>query len=87
VGALRYVLVIALVGGLALATVSEHVERTRLGYDLRKTERERVRLLEKRKAARLGYERAVAPERLQKRAQALGVASEAELRTLAGARK
>ncbi|MGE0712476.1 MAG: hypothetical protein AB7N76_01355 [Planctomycetota bacterium] len=79
-GALRYVSVIVLVGALALATVSEHVERTRLGYELRKLEQERVRLVERRKAARLAYERAVVPEHLRERAAALGVASEAELK-------
>lgn len=86
-GALRYILVIVLVGVLAALTVAEHTERTRLGYELRKLERERVKLIEQRKAARLGYEQRVVPEHLRDRAEALGVASEAELNALVGERR
>lgn len=83
--ALRYLLVIALVGVLAVLTVAEHVERTRLGYEVRALEEERARLVEAEKVRRLEYEQAVVPERLVERARALGVASDAELGALTGA--
>ena len=83
-GALRYLLVIALVGVLSILTVAEHVERTRLGYAIRELEGERSRLQEEEKAARLAYERAVVPERLVERAVTLRVATEAELAALTG---
>jgi hypothetical protein len=84
VGALRYLLVIALVGVLAVLTVAEHVERTQLGYSVRILEKDRARLVEEQKAARLAYEQAVVPERLVKRAAALKVATPTELATLTG---
>jgi hypothetical protein len=84
VGALRYLLVIALVGVLSILTVTEHVERTRLGYAIRELERERGRLAEEEKAARMAYERAVVPERLVERAVTLKVASRPELAALTG---
>ena len=83
-GAVRYLLVIALVGLLSVLTVGEHVERTRLSYSIRELERERARLLEEQKQARLAYERAVVPERLIERATALGIASADELQALTG---
>lgn len=83
-GALRYVLMILLVGALALLSVAEHVERTRLGYELRGLEERRDRLREEEQARRLASERALVPERLIERAVALRVAPEAELRALAG---
>ena len=85
-GALRYLLVIALVGTLALATVGEHVDRTRLGYELRELERERARLAEEEKTARLAYEQAVVPEQLRERAEELKVAEPSELAVLLGSR-
>lgn len=85
--ALRYLLVIALVGVLALLTVADHVDRTRVGYDLRGLEERRARLLEEEKAARLAYERAAVPDRLMVRAEALGVAKRADLLALAGRRE
>ncbi len=85
VAGLRYVLVIALVGALAVLTVAEHVEQTRLGYAARELEERRARLVEDEKAARLAYERAVVPERLVERAVALGVARAEDLRALTGA--
>lgn len=78
-GVLRYLLVIALAGFLAILTVAEHVERTRLGYAVRALETERAQLLEEEKAARLAYEQAVVPERLVARAVELGVATADEL--------
>lgn len=83
-GALRYLLVIALVGALSILTVAEHVRRTQLGYSVRTLEKDRSRLLEEQKGARLAYEQAVVPERLVKRATALKVATPAELATLTG---
>lgn len=83
-GTLRYVLVIALVSALALLTVSEHVKRTKIGYELRTLDKERVRLREVKKAAQLDYERAVVPERLRERAAELEIASPTELTALAG---
>lgn len=83
--ALRYLLVIALVGVLAVLTVAEHVERTRLGYEVRALEEERARLVEEEKSCRLEYEQAVVPERLAERARALGIASDVELSAFTGA--
>lgn len=83
--ALRYLLVIVLVGLLAVLTVAEHVDRTRLGYEVRALEEERTRLIEEEKSCRLTYEQAIAPERLVERARALGVASDDELKALTGA--
>ena len=84
---LRYLLVIALIGLLALLSVTEHVERTRVGYSIRKLEREQSELLEEQKAAELLYERAVVPERLLERAADLRVADSAELQALVGAQR
>lgn len=86
-GALRYLLVIALLGVLSILTVAEHVKRTRLGYEVRRLEQRRARLLEERKAAQLAYERAVVPEQLIVQARALGVAEPSELQALSGVRK
>ncbi|MBX3467474.1 MAG: hypothetical protein KF878_11335 [Planctomycetes bacterium] len=83
--ALRYLLVIALVGVLAVLTVAEHVERTRLGYEVRALEEERARLVEEEKVRRLEFEQAAVPERLVERARALDVAGQAELEALTGA--
>jgi hypothetical protein len=83
-GALRYLLVIVLVGLGALLTVAEHVDRTRLGYSIRELEQEQGRLVETEKAARLAYEQAVVPERLVERAEALKVASPDELASVTG---
>lgn len=81
----RYLAVIGAVGLVALSTVCEHVEATRLAYEARELEVEKARLEEETKACRLRYEQASAPERLQERAVALGVASRDELATLTGA--
>lgn len=83
----RYLAVIGAVGLVALSTVCEHVEATRLAYEARELEVEKARLVEETKASRLRYEQAAAPERLQTRAVELGVASEAELAALTGAPK
>ena len=80
----RALLVIALVGLLALLTVADHVERTKLGYEARQLEERRARLVEEEKAARLAWERAVVPERLVERAEALGIAGKPELLALVG---
>ncbi len=82
-GVARYLLVIGLIGCLALLTVAEHAERTRIGYALRELETERARLAEEEKAARLAYERAVVPEGLLERAAAVAVGTPAELQGLA----
>ena len=86
-GALRYLLVIALLGVLSILTVAEHVKRTQIGYEVRKLEQRRARLLEERKAAQVAFEQAVVPEQLIQRSGALGVADPAELRALSGVRK
>ena len=86
-GAVRYVLLILLVGALALCTVAEHVERTRLGYELRGLMERRDRLREEEEARRLAVERALVPERLVERGVALGLAPEVELRALVGAQR
>ena len=65
----RYLAVIGAVGLVALSTVCEHVEATRLAYEARELEVERARLVEDTKASRLRYEQASAPERLQERAE------------------
>lgn len=70
---LRYLLVIGMIGALALITVAEHAERTRIGFALRELETERARLTEEEKAARLAFERAVVPEQLLERAAAIGI--------------
>jgi len=67
---------------IGLATVSEHVERVRIGYELRRFEQEHRRLVEERKARRLIWERYAAIERIGERAVALGVVSETTLREL-----
>ncbi len=72
---LRYLLVIGVIGGLALITVAEHAERTRIGFALRELETERARLAEEEKTARLAFEQAVVPERLLERAAAIGVSA------------
>jgi len=81
----RYLLVVALVGALAILTVAEHVERTKLGYEIRELEEERDRLAEEEKTARLAYEQAAVPERLVDRAVALGVVEPGDVEGLTGA--
>lgn len=81
-GVVRYLLVIALLGVLAILTVAEHVERTRLGYEVRELEREVRKLEERRKSSVMAYERACAPERVIDRAEALHVVGVSELDSL-----
>jgi hypothetical protein len=86
VSVLRYLSVIALVGVLSVVTVADHVERTRLGYEVSDLESELERLRAEETAARLSYEQAAVPERLCEVAVELEVADAAELRDLTGAR-
>ena len=78
----RYFALVAVATGIAIASVHEHVERTRLGYEARTLEREVRRLEETRRAAIVEREHAAAPEKLLVRARAFGIASEPELRAL-----
>jgi hypothetical protein len=78
----RYLALVAVATGLAIATVHQHVERTRLGYETRELERELQRLEEAKKAAQLELAAASARERLLVRARAFDIASESELRAL-----
>jgi hypothetical protein len=78
----RYLALVAAATGIAIATVHQHVERTRLGYEARALEREIDRAKEARRSALLEREHAAAPERLVARARACNIASEAELKAL-----
>ena len=78
----RYLALVAAATGIAISTVHEHVERTRLGYETRALEREIERSKEARRAALLEREHAAAPERLVARARAFELASEGELQAL-----
>ncbi len=78
----RYLALVAVATGIAIATVHQHVERTRLGYEARALEREIQRLKETRRAALLERENAAAPEKLVARAREFKIASEPELRAL-----
>lgn len=74
-------LVLALVS-LGVITVTEHVERVRVGYELRQLEREKRQLKQELKTRRMIWERLVAPEAVARRAVELQVISQAELETL-----
>lgn len=78
----RYLVLVAVATGIAIATIHQHVERTRLGYETRALEREIQRLEEAKRSAVLEREHAAAPERLVTRARAFGIANEAELKAL-----
>jgi hypothetical protein len=78
----RIVALLAVATGVAIATVHDHVRRTRLGYEVRDLEKKRRDLLELRRLRRVERERAAAPERVIARATELGVAPKAELDAL-----
>lgn len=78
----RYLALVAVATGIAIATVHQHVERTRLGYETRALERELERLSEAKRAALLDREHAAAPERLVLRAKEFQIASDGELKAL-----
>jgi len=78
----RYLALVAAATGIAIATVHQHVQRTRLGYETRSLEREIERLKEARRAALLEREHAAAPEKLVARAREQKIASDAELKAL-----
>jgi hypothetical protein len=78
----RYLALVAVATGIAIATVHQHVERTRLGDEARALERDVARLTEERRAATLERDRAAAPEKLVARARDFKIASEAELKAL-----
>ena len=78
----RYLALVGVATAIAIATVHQHVERTRLGYEARSLEREIQRLKEARRGALLDRENAAAPEKLVARAKDWKIASEAELKAL-----
>jgi hypothetical protein len=78
----RYLALVAVTTAMAIATVHQHVERTRLGYEARALEREIQRLKETRRGALLDRENAAAPEKLVARARDWKIASDSELRAL-----
>lgn len=78
----HYFCIVACLVGLGLTTVSEHVERVRIGYEIRKLERLHRRLKQERKARRLIWERHAAAESVGARAVDLGLIQQAELETL-----
>jgi hypothetical protein len=86
VSVLRYLSVIALVGALAIVTVAQHVDRTRLSYEVSELEDELERARVEETTARLAYEEAAVPEGLSEVAVRLEVARAEELRDLTGAR-
>ncbi len=78
----RYLALVLAATAVAIATVREHVARTRLGYEARALERDVDRLKGARRAALLEREHAAAPEKLAAEAKALQIANDAELRAL-----
>ncbi len=78
----RYLALVTVATLIAIATVHQHVERTRLGYEARALERDIQRLKETRRSAVLDMENAAAPEKLVARARDWKIASEPELRAL-----
>ncbi len=78
----RYLALVLVATGIAIATVHQHVERTRLGYETRSLEREIKRLKEMRQGALVEQSKAAAPEELVARAKDLKIASDSELRAL-----
>jgi hypothetical protein len=78
----RYLALVLVSTAMAIATVHQHVERTRLGYEARALEREIERLKETRRASLLEREHAAAPEKLVVRAREFQIANESELKAL-----
>lgn len=78
----RYLALVAVATAIAIATVHQHVERTRLGYEARALEREIQRLKETRRGALLERENAAAPEKLVARAKDFKIATDSELKAL-----
>jgi hypothetical protein len=78
----RYLALVVAATFVAIATVREHVARTRLGYEARALERDVDRLKELRRAALLDREHAAAPEKLVLRAREFQIASDGELKAL-----
>jgi hypothetical protein len=78
----RYLALVASATAVAIATVHQHVERTRLGYQTRALEKDLNRLREAKRSATLDRDHAGAPEKLVARARTMGIANETDLRAL-----
>ena len=64
----QYLCIVICLVGLGLTTVGEHVQRVRIGYELRRLDKEYRRLKQERKTRRLMWERLAAAETVSKRA-------------------
>lgn len=78
----HYLCIIICLVGLGMTTVAEHARRVRIGYEIRRLEREQVRLRRQRQTLRLMWEQGAAPETVAARASALGIAREEEVEAL-----
>ncbi|MDF1662326.1 MAG: hypothetical protein P1V97_11170 [Planctomycetota bacterium] len=63
----QYLCIVVCLVGLGLTTVAEHVQRVRIGYEVRRLEKEHRRLKQERKTRRLMWERLAAAETVSKR--------------------
>lgn len=78
----QYLCIVVCLVGLGLYTVADHVERVRVGYEIRRLEHEQRRLKEELKTRRLMWERRAAAETVAQRAVALKVLEETQVRDL-----
>jgi len=79
----RYLVVIVSLVCVGVTTVAEHVERVRIGYQIRKLKTEKRRLRQELKNQQLVWARTSAAENVARRALVMGVVTEQDLSTLA----
>jgi hypothetical protein len=78
----QYLCIVICLVGLGLTTVGEHVERVKIGYEVRRLEKEHRRLKQERKTRRLMWERCAAVEVVIKRAINMKVVPSEEVEIL-----
>lgn len=78
----QYLCIVVCLVGLGLTTVAEHVQRVRIGYEVRRLEKEHRRLKQERKTRRLMWERLAAAETVSKRSIDLQIARPEDIQTL-----
>ena len=78
----QYLCIVISLVALGLTTVAEHVERVRIGYEVRRLEKEHRRLKQELKTRRLMWERFAAAETVIKRAVELRLVQKEDIEAL-----
>lgn len=78
----RYLVVVISLVCIGVTTVAEHVERVRIGYEIRQLKTEKRRLQQELKQQQLVWTRTAAIENVVRRALSLGLFTEQDLEVL-----